>query len=135
MSNSAKSSKSTSTAEESFEFGPDLNGDLRYHRPYFMLNLPHDGLEAEHKHNGIASVDVGQGEILHGTDHLKNLPLEKRIKEWLHSLPPERKPVTDVFILSHGWHRNFFSATAAYDRLVSRLLLLRHSGPLASPRS
>ncbi len=44
-------------------------------------------------------------------------------------LPPKRR-VTDVYILSHGWHRNFYSAIAAYDRLVSRMFTLLHRGRL-----
>ncbi len=28
--------------------------------------------------------------------------------------------VTDIYFLSHGWHRNFYSAIAAYDQLMSR---------------
>jgi len=37
-------------------------------------------------------------------------------------------PVSDVYVLSHGWHRNFFSAASAYDRLLSAfsLLMRRH---------
>jgi hypothetical protein len=33
-------------------------------------------------------------------------------------------PVSDVYVLSHGWHRNFFSAAAAYDRLLSSFSVL-----------
>lgn len=35
-----------------------------------------------------------------------------------------RGPITDVYLLSHGWHRNYYQATSAYDRLVSRFTRL-----------
>lgn len=35
-----------------------------------------------------------------------------------------RGPVTDIYLLSHGWHRNYYQATSAYDRLVSRFTRL-----------
>jgi hypothetical protein len=45
-----------------------------------------------------------------------------------------RGPVTDIYVLSHGWHRNFFGAVAAYDRLASRLALLLHRERFAEIR-
>jgi len=43
---------------------------------------------------------------------------------------PQKGKVTDLYILSHGWHRNFFGAVAAYDQLVSRLAVLMHRARL-----
>lgn len=34
--------------------------------------------------------------------------------------------VTDIYVISHGWHRNFFGAAAAYDRIACRMALLMH---------
>jgi hypothetical protein len=36
-----------------------------------------------------------------------------------------------VYVLSHGWHRNFFGALAAYDRLFARFVALARRGRLA----
>ena len=47
--------------------------------------------------------------------------------------PQRRGPVTDVFVFSHGWHRNFFAAVAAYDQLVSRFTLLLRRERLVPP--
>ncbi len=38
--------------------------------------------------------------------------------------------ITDVYVMSHGWHRNFFAGVAAYDRLVSRLATLISRGSI-----
>jgi hypothetical protein len=46
----------------------------------------------------------------------------------------KKGPITDVYILSHGWHRNFFSAVAAYDKLMSGLSVLMHRGRIRPPR-
>lgn len=40
-------------------------------------------------------------------------------------------PITHVYVLSHGWHRNFFGAIAAYDRISSRFSILLHRRRLA----
>lgn len=45
-----------------------------------------------------------------------------------------RGPVTDVFLLSHGWHRNYYQATSAYDRLVSRFSRLLDRQILPPPK-
>lgn len=47
--------------------------------------------------------------------------------------PETRGPVTDVYIVSHGWHRKFFSAVSAYDRLYSRFSVLLSRRRLRSP--
>ncbi len=42
----------------------------------------------------------------------------------------QRHQVADVYVISHGWHRNFYSAISAYDRLVSRFFILMRRGLL-----
>ena len=42
---------------------------------------------------------------------------------------------SDIFIISHGWHRNFYSAISAYDRLLSRLKTLYSRKKLITPES
>src|SRR5579871_6129520 len=32
---------------------------------------------------------------------------------------------TDLFVVSHGWHRNLFAGIAAYDRLLGRFAALK----------
>ena len=86
-----------------FLVGPDREPDIRSRRPYFLLPL----LGPQH------------GPLTNGT--------VMRIRSWIQS---RGRPITDVCILSHGWHRNFFSAVAAYDRLVSGLLRLIGRGAI-----
>lgn len=45
----------------------------------------------------------------------------------------ERGRITDVFVLSHGWHRNFFQAVAAYDQIIGRFSVLMHRRAIKSP--
>lgn len=74
-----------------FLAGPDREADLRSRRPYFLIPL----LGPRH------------AQLTHGA--------VARVRAWVRR---QGKPITDVFVLSHGWHRNFFSAVAAYDRLM-----------------
>src|SRR5689334_17764167 len=66
--------------------------NLRSSRPYFLVNL----LDARFPYEDRVVAD----EI---TAYAAN------------ALP------TDVFVVSHGWHRNLFDGVMAYDRLFSRL--------------
>ncbi|MCW3051502.1 MAG: hypothetical protein JWN14_672, partial [Chthonomonadales bacterium] len=50
--------------------------------------------------------------------------LRRRIRRYTGEVTRTAGPITDVFILSHGWHRNFFGAIDAYDRLMSRFSTL-----------
>ncbi len=43
-----------------------------------------------------------------------------------------RNGVSDIYVLSHGWHRNFFDGIAAYDQLVSRFAILMQRRRLAN---
>lgn len=93
-----------------FEVGPHLApqpGDLRQNRPYFVVPVEHT-----RKWEG----------------------LRQSISQWLDQSQvgnggPEG--VTDVYILSHGWHRDFFAAVEVYDKVVSRFGLLLQRQRLA----
>lgn len=94
------------TPEREFELGPDKGVDLRECRPYFLAPMD----------------DLGTPEI-----HER---LIQRIDGTASAMAAAGAPVTDLFVISHGWHRNFFDAVAAYDRLLSRFILLKHRGRL-----
>jgi hypothetical protein len=40
---------------------------------------------------------------------------------------------TDVFVISHGWHRNFYDAVSGYDRMISRFFTLVSRGRIQPP--
>jgi len=92
-----------------FEIGPHRTDDLRECRPYFLVPLD-------------PKFQKQREAIL------------KRIVEAVNRVNEFGRPVTDVYVLSHGWHRNFFGAVSAYDRLVSRYTHLRRRGRLPHPR-
>jgi len=81
------------------QIGPNRD-DLRECRPFFVVPL----------------LD------LVSLPYLANL--RRRIRRYVGQITGVSGPVTDVFILSHGWHRNFFGAIDAYDRLMSRFSTL-----------
>ncbi|MBC8064264.1 MAG: hypothetical protein H7Y17_05505 [Chlorobia bacterium] len=85
---------------------PSAQDDLRFVRPYFVVPIL-DRDESE--------VDADEA-LADAT---------RRISAKLKGLD---KPVTDVYIVSHGWHRNIYSAVAAYDRLMSRFATLVRRG-------
>ncbi|MBM3492808.1 MAG: hypothetical protein FJX72_00585, partial [Armatimonadetes bacterium] len=89
-----------------FLVGPDREADLRSRRPYFLLPL----LGQKHR-------QLTDGAVL-------------RVRSWVRA---QGRPITDVFVLSHGWHRNFYSAVAAYDRLVACLRRLIGRGAIVPP--
>jgi len=97
----------TGANDDPFLVGPDRPADVRSRRPYFLLPIL-----------GSGSRSLRTGVIL-------------RIRQWLAA---SGGPVTDVFVMSHGWHRNFFSAMAAYDRLVFRLANLVGRGAIEPPK-
>ena len=71
-------------------------GDLRFSRSYFLVPLDETELS-----NRLRSEVRGD------------------IAKWITG-----REVTDVFVISHGWHRNFYQAYAGYDRIVSRMAIL-----------
>ncbi len=94
---------------QKFYLGPDQANDLRLQRPYFLVPL-----------------------LVH-TPRADEIAVRERILAW--SASKAAGPITDVFILSHGWHRNFFSATAAYDRIVSAFSVLLYRARLPVPET
>ncbi len=44
-------------------------------------------------------------------------------------------PISDIYVISHGWHRNLFGGVSAYDRLMSRLSGLMHRGRIILPQN
>lgn len=79
-----------------FELGPHQQGDVRLLRPYFLVPMDPD-------------YAVERTGLVRGP-----------LREWVEAGPG----ITDVFVLSHGWHRNFAGAVAAYDRLAGRIAAL-----------
>jgi hypothetical protein len=66
------------------------------------------------------------------------IPLDKRewsdpVLERVINYVDQNPPFSDVYVISHGWHRNFFDAVAVYDRLLSRLIALMHRGRITAP--
>ncbi len=96
----------TSGSDNPFLVGPDRPADLRARRPFFLLPLL-----------GKDRRPLRQGVV-------------QRIRQWL---AQSDVPVTHVYVLSHGWHRNFFSAMAAYDRIIARLARLMGRGAIDPP--
>lgn len=94
--------------KERFEIGPDKTEDVRESRPYFLLPLDGD------------------------QEDFRALVIE-RIKDWVDRSVRAKGLVTDLYVLSHGWHRNFLGAVEAYDKLSSRLAALLHRGRLRPP--
>jgi pimeloyl-ACP methyl ester carboxylesterase len=84
-----------------FWMGPQYS-DLRQLRPYFLIPIGDAALPGEREVvcQRIADYAVANGEF------------------------------TDLYVLSHGWHRNLFSGVAAYDRLMSRFSVLMQRGRL-----
>ena len=115
------------SAEEWFMMGPDQQ-DIRRSRPYFLVPLFED-----------APVRVGRtsGMKTGGNEYQDTRQeVQARIRAFL--LKQREKPagvgqgpVTDVYVISHGWHRNFYAGISAYDRLSSRLALLVGDGRIS----
>lgn len=84
-------------------------GNLLEERPYFTVPL------------GDASIPGAASEVA------------QMVGDYVANVIPKIKPVTDIYVVSHGWHRNLFTGIAAYDRLFSRLILLRRRGVIEDP--
>lgn len=116
--------------ENDFVIGPDQPDDLRFQRPYFLLPLQ----GSDETRAPVATVPlaaVPQGKAQGETGGAPVLAEEEaRLLAWARKMEERQHPVTDVFIFSHGWHRNLLGAVSAYDRLLSRYSLLWHSGRL-----
>jgi hypothetical protein len=115
-----------SNAAKPIEFsqlGPDEAGNVHLHRPYFLLPLA-TGIEAP----------IGMSPVGDGTTR-KRLTQEEYRKEVeaarvdalariRRALATPGAGITDLYILSHGWHRNYFGAVSSYDRLTTRISTL-----------
>jgi len=88
-----------------FWLGPTYQNDLRRLRPYFLVPLGDAALPGE-----------------------SDLVLEN-MRGYIRAAKGQK--ITDLYVLSHGWHRNLLSGVAAYDRLVSRFALLGARGRLS----
>lgn len=143
------------SAEEWFTMGPDQQ-DIRRSRPYFLVPLfadppPDkiaDGKNSDDKDSGCKAPDSrGQAQPTRtdqvntantsGSEYLaQRQQVQARIRAYLLAQQKQpasvgQGPVTDVFVISHGWHRNFYAGISAYDRLSSRLALLVGDGRIA----
>jgi len=89
----------------SIELGPDRWSDVRFYRPYFLLTL-------------------GDENQQHNIDSLM-----ERLQSY------KGVPYSDIFIVSHGWHRKVADAVSTYDRLVSRLMRMERTLRVDKPPS
>jgi hypothetical protein len=107
------------------KMGPDVAQGLHQQRPYFLLPL---------RTGAQLRIGASPTERKNRPDHTQADLLQAaredaidRILNWSDAYVAEDgKKITDVYVISHGWHRNFYSAIASYDRLVTRLSLLLH---------
>ena len=124
--NPVPANQSGLSAQEWFDMGPDQQG-IRRSRPYFLVplfeNLPDPSRWAR----------TGGGDYSATRQRVQD-----RIRAYLLAQRQQtpgvgQGPITDVFVISHGWHRNFYAGVAAYDRLSSRLALLIGDGRIPLP--
>jgi len=91
---------------------PTGDEDLRHLRPYFVVPLLEQAAAGEH--------ELLRDEIVEECERKANSLKEGK--------------VSDVFVLSHGWHRSFFSGVAAYDRLFGKFFGLVGRARIKRPR-
>lgn len=114
-----------------FSTGPEQN--LRPCRRYFWVPLnpryaPPAQPDAQHD-NQSNNLQANNAPFQNSYD-----AAIEQIIDWLKKPKQKETEFTDVFVVSHGWHRNLFGAAAAYDRLLSRFLLLLYTGRLPLQR-
>lgn len=89
--------------------------NLQTTRPYFLIPFADED-------DNVAESDPKQKEVLldlaEATDRVKQYVLKS-------------DPITDIYLVSHGWHRNLYGATSAYDRIISRFSTLRRRKRIA----
>ena len=116
-----------------FEQGPDRPDDLRECRPYFLVPLlevsDSDGrtIPRAPRPDAPPDKDALPDDFHDICNRIRNVTAGKQ------SNPEDDPEITDVYVFSHGWHRNFFSGVQAYDRLASYIALLRHRNRLDLP--
>jgi hypothetical protein len=89
--------------------------DARYTRAYFLLPI----LDEEFFQFGKRPPTDGEPPKTECSPYLTAI---QSISDHVNEVSQSDRPYTDVFIFSHGWHRNFYSASSGYDRLVSRFV-------------
>lgn len=92
--------------------GPDQS-DLRLCRPYYVLPIAPEKWD---KAPGPSEED-------------ERAAIE-RIRQ---AISTSESPITDIYVISHGWHRNFYGAVSTYDRLLSRMTRLLFRGQISPP--
>lgn len=121
-----------------FRLGPDQT-DIRKRRPYFLVPVLHPRLDEPlnlHADNPEEEQRLGEADKMPTAAHEEELLAEEtrrafwRVAKYIRAAERDKKPITDVFVVSHGWHRNFYGAVAAYDRIISRIALLQKTGRL-----
>lgn len=110
------------------QMGPDKSGDVHLHRPYFLLPLA-AGIEAP---IGLSAADGGDLRRLSKEEYEARVRAaqEMAFDRIRNAVNAARLPFTDLYILSHGWHRNYYGAVSSYDRLSSRIATLLARGRL-----
>lgn len=91
-------------AEETF-----LAVNLQTTRPYFLIPFPDEDDLPEKENEKVKETLLDLSEAT------------ERVKEYVQ----KSGPITDIYLVSHGWHRNLYGATSAYDRIISRFSTLR----------
>lgn len=83
--------------------------NLQTTRPYFLIPFPDED-------------DIPGQETTKAKETLLDLAkATDRVKKYV----KDSGPITDIYMVSHGWHRNLYGATSAYDRIISRFSTLR----------
>lgn len=92
---------------------PVSGEDFRHLRPYFVVPLLETSFLGEQR--------LIREEVAKYVETLKGaLPLIQSASVRGSEAMADDRPVTDIFVISHGWHRNYFAAVGVYDRLLSR---------------
>src|SRR5262245_53625096 len=98
------------------KIGPYKQNEIRWRRPYFVIPLLHvDPSALWTEQVSVMSETIGNYVQCARDQEQKDAA---QAPETPIALPDP--PVTDIYVFSHGWHRNYFAAIAAYDRLMSR---------------
>jgi len=92
---------------------PVSGEDARHLRPYFMIPL-------------LETAYLGEQRILRGEikEYVQKVQVQIGTFKANRGTVEGSAPITDIFVISHGWHRNYFAAVGVYDRLLSRFGVL-----------
>ncbi|AIE88135.1 hypothetical protein [Fimbriimonas ginsengisoli] len=81
---------------------PGANSDFRRDRPFFLIP------------------------VLESRFPFQNQIIADQVKAYVQQIGSQN--ISDIFVVSHGWHRNYLGGVQAYDRLVSRFSMLWRRG-------